>query len=856
MVKNLSRKLLGIAVVSLLSLWAIFSFDLHLGLDLRGGARIVYSFDFEGALERKEISQDEYDRRDMLLMQMADIFGKRLDATGMADIPIYPQGDDALVIELPDRSEEEVEQIKAIVSSQGLLYFRIIAQNSDGIPLASENQKWRDWIAANPEGTPADFNLVPENEGGPRAEIRWFAPDDSEGSEATVNLASYTVDGAIPLLMQDALRPELNNETDSWEFSGGGLDYAGPSMGNKGFPVVAFEFKTHRKTAFSDFTEEYKNRMMAIVLNGKVFSAPNINDRLPGGGVIEGGMGGFSQDEVMSLVTVLRTGSLSVVPQLESESYVGSTLGADAISTGAKSALFGAALVLLFMLVYYRMNGVVATLSLAFNGFALVGLLYFTQATLTLPGLAGLVLTIGMAVDANILIFERVREEWKRGRELPQAYKNGYERAFWTIVDANVTTLIAGLVLYKVGTGPVQGFAATLCLGLLTTMFSALVFSKVIMNMIVFGKNPPQKVTMMKALAGEKHFNFLGARKIAAIISIVLISGGLVVYGGEASKMLGIDFAGGATARVEMTKSAEIGEVRSLLPGFEITEIKGQTNTEEAQAAFQVKRKMTPEQRDMANNPEEHPEFNRDLAATMVQEMAVSLDGYLFHHADGTVDFDKSFPEKATVGARVSGEIKGAAVRAILVSLILIVVYMTFRFREYRYGFAAVAALFHDVLITLGAIAVAAKFGLVHIEINLEIIAAFLTIIGYSLNDTIVVFDRIRENLPRRKEGFAEIINISINQSLSRTILTSITTFFVVGVLFFANRQYHNSLEGFSFAMLIGIIVGTYSSMFVASPLLVFFDRWARNRQMESITDSAKRAATPKGDGGSETKTA
>jgi len=258
---------------------------------------------------------------------------------------------------------------------------------------------------------------------------------------------------------------------------------------------------------------------------------------------------------------------------------------------------------------------------------------------------------------------------------------------------------------------------------------------------------------------------------------------------------------------------------------------------------------MSPEQREMANNPDQFPEFDRDLAATMVKEMAVSLDGFLFYHADGTVDFDKSFPEKATVGARVSGEIKGAAVRAILVSLILIVVYMTFRFREYRYGFAAVVALFHDVLITLGALALASKLGLVHIEINLEIIAAFLTIIGYSLNDTIVVFDRIRENLPRRKEDFAEIINISINQSLSRTILTSVTTFFVVGVLFVANRQYHNSLEGFSFAMLIGIIVGTYSSMFVASPLLVFFDRWARKRQMESITDSAKRqAAAQKGE--------
>lgn len=843
MVQNLSRKLLGIAVVSLLSIWAIFSFDLHLGLDLRGGTRLVYSLDFDGAVERGEITEAERQQSQTLLDETVTIFAKRVDPTGVKDIPIYSQGEDSLIIELPDYTEEQVGEVKRLVSSQGLLQFRIVAENADGLPLAAEGQKWRDWKAANPEGIPLDFNRIAENEGGPRPEIRWFAPDSSEGSDAASSLSSHVVDGAIPLLMLDQVRPELAGLDTSWEFSGTDLAYAGATTGNTGFPVVAFEFVKFRKKAFSDFTAEYKGRAMAIVLNNMVFSAPNINDRLPGGGVIEGGQGGFDMVQVGELVTVLKTGSLKIVPQIESETFVGSNLGHDAITTGARSAAFGGLLVLLFMLVYYRMNGFVACLSLGFNAFMLMGMIYFTQATMTLPGLAGLVLTIGMAVDANILIFERVREEWKRGRELPQAYKNGYDRAFLTIVDANVTTLIAGLVLYNVGTGPVQGFAATLCLGLLTTMFSALVFSKVIMNMIVFGKNPPKKVSMMKAFAAEKHFNFLGARKIAAVASIVLIVGGLFAYSSNYDKMLGIDFAGGATTRVELAKTADITQMRGLLTGYEITEITGKSNSEDTQASFLIKRKLTPEQRAALASADRSVSdgIDRDFAGVMVSELAVSLDSLLFHAEDGSVNLGKSFPEKSTVGARVSGEIKGAAFRAIMLSLLLIVVYMTFRFREYRYGFAAVVALFHDVLITLGALAVASATGLVHIEINLEIIAAFLTIIGYSLNDTIVVFDRIRENLPRRKEGFAEIINVSINQSLSRTILTSVTTFFVVGVLFFANRQYHNSLEGFSFAMLIGIVVGTYSSMFVASPLLVFFDRWARKRQMESITDSAKR---------------
>jgi len=840
MVHNLNRKLLGIAVASLLSLWAIFSFDLHLGLDLRGGTRLVYSLDFDGAVERGEITEMERQQSQTLLDETVTIFSKRIDPTGVKDIPIYSQGVDSLIIELPDFTEEQVEDIKRLVGSQGLLQFRIIAENSDGFDLGAEKVKWTNWVTANPEGTPLDFNRLPENEGGPRPEIKWFAPDNTEGSDATATLSQHIVSGAIPLLMLDVLRPELAGSDQSWEFSGGGLAYAGATTGSTGFPVVAFEFSAFRKKAFSDFTAAYKDRAMAIVLNNMVFSAPNINDRLPGGGVIEGGAGGFDMNQVRELVTVLKTGSLKIVPQIESETFVGSTLGHDAITTGAQSAGLGGLLVLLFMLIYYRMNGVVACLSLLFNAFMLMGLIYFTQATLTLPGLAGLVLTIGMAVDANILIFERVREEWKRGRELPQAYKNGYDRAFLTIIDANVTTLIAGLVLYNVGTGPVQGFAATLCLGLLTTMFSALVFSKVIMNMIVFGKHPPKTVSMMKAFAGERHFDFLGARKIAGIVSSILIVGGLFVYAGHHNEMLGIDFAGGASARVELAKTADIGEMRTLLPGFEITAITGKANSEDTKSSFLVKRKLTPEQRNLLINPDADVEIDHDFASVMVGEIAVLADDMLFHMEDGSIDLGKSFPEKSTVGARVSGEIKGAAFRAIVLSLLLIVVYMTFRFREYRYGFAAVVALFHDVLITLGALAVGSVTGLVHIEINLEIIAAFLTIIGYSLNDTIVVFDRIRENLPRRKEGFAEVINISINQSLSRTVLTSVTTFFVVAVLFVANRQYHNSLEGFSFAMLIGIVVGTYSSMFVASPLLVFFDRWARKHQVESITNSSK----------------
>ncbi len=847
MISNLSRKLFGIAFFTGLAIYALFTFSLHLGLDLRGGARIVYSFDFDSALEANQISESEYANKSQMVGQMADIFRERLDGSGLADIPIYPQGESQLVIELPDRSETEVAQIKTTIANQGLLDFRVIAELSDDLGLADEKKKFTDWVANNPDGTPSDFNKLSVKDGGPRPEINWYLP--SEKGDAATNLSVAMTSGAFPLLMLDPIRSDLaTNEATSWEFGGDDLNYVGGTLDNKGMPAVAFEFSEYRKSAFGDFTEQYKGRKMAIVLNSKVYSAPNINDRLDGAGIIEGGSSGFDINEVRELTTVLRTGSLKVLPELESESFVGSSLGADAIKTGTRSAMFGGILVLLFMLIYYRMNGIVACLALGFNGFLLIGAIYFSQATLTLPGLAGLVLTIGMAVDANILIFERIREEWERGREVPQAYKNGYDRAFWTIIDANVTTLIAGFILYQFGTGPVQGFAATLCLGILTTLFSTLVFSKVVMHMIVFSKNPPVKVSMMAALAGKKIINFSKAHKAAAVTSLILIAAGLFTYSQEADDMLGIDFAGGSTARVHLAKEVTISEMRDRLKGFQVTVVKSDaasTSGADTSTDFQVKRKLSAEDR-AAGIATTKVQGGKDLAQEMVAELESSLAGLLILNDSGTVDLDASFPQKSTVGARVSGEIQGAAVRAILLALVLIVVYMNFRFHEYRFGLAAVAALFHDVLITLGVLAFVSKMGWVHVEINLEIIAAFLTIIGYSLNDTIVVFDRIRENLPRRKESFSEIINISINQSLSRTILTSVTTFFVVGVLFFSNRQFHNTLEGFSFAMLIGIIVGTYSSIFVASPLLIFFDRWARKKKISSLSANAKKNSTKK----------
>lgn len=838
MVPNLGRKIAGLVFFSALALFAIFAYDLNLGLDLQGGARLVYAFDFEKAADEGWIGQGELANKPMLLQQMADVFAKRVDASGVADIPVIPQGDNQIVIEVPGKDQGRLDDIKSLMLNQGLLDFSIIASDTDDVSLTAERAKFEAWMDAHAGSTALDFNRVAESEGGPRGEVRWIPLR----AEELVNAASYgATRNCVPLMVQDKLRPQQAGGPDSWDFNGSELSYVGPTMDQAGLPAVAFEFQEDRKSAFSDFTDEYTNRPMAIVLNNELFTAPNINGRLPGSGIIMGGRGGFDPDERNELVTALRTGSLRVLPELQSAIVIGPSLGADSIRAGVRSSLIGAAIVIAFMVWYYRLNGVVAALSLAFNGFLLMGAMYFTKATLTLPGIAGIVLTIGMAVDANILIYERLREEIARGRDLAQGYKNGFENAMSAIVDSNLTTLIAAAVLYGVGTGPVRGFAATLAIGILTTMFSVLVFSKVVLHWLVFRSKSIQSVKMVSVLAKEAKFKYLSKRYLAYSFSILTIGGGLLLFASRSESMLGIDFAGGTTARIALAEAQEIGAVRGKLPGYAVVGIGASSDSAGRYLEYQVKKTLTPEQR-AALKSQTTIEAGRDPISEMVTELKANLAGWLPMAGDGQVDEKAAFLERSSVSARVSGEIQTKAVRAILLSLILTIVYISFRFKEYRYGFAAVVAVLHDVLFTLGALAAADYLGIIEVEISLETIAAFLTIIGFSLNDTIVIFDRIRENLPKMPgKSYEEVIDTSINQCLGRTILTSLTVLFVVVVLFFTNQPFHNVLEGFSFAMMIGVVIGTYSTMFVATPMLIGFDRFSRHHMVQAEAADSKK---------------
>ncbi|MDF1729609.1 MAG: protein translocase subunit SecD, partial [Sulfitobacter sp.] len=323
------------------------------------------------------------------------------------------------------------------------------------------------WLLENPGSEIREYNtLLRDSREGPVTRLRWY-PNSTD--DPTIEL-------------KDLLAPLIIEEDPAWRFDGTHFPTFFPSQDQLGLPAVGFTPTPEKQSSFGDYTEEHKNQQMAIVINGEIVTFPNINGRLGNGGVIEGGRGGFTSEEVNDLVRVLRSGSLVIRPDFEAQETVGASLGSNYVKRGFTSATLGLVLVLIFMLVYYRRLGVIAGASLVFNLALLLGAMAFIRATLTLPGVAGIILTVGMAVDANILIYERIREEALRGRKPMQSAKDGFKNAVSTIVDANVTTLITGLILYKVGSGPVRGFATTLCIGIVTSMISALMLTRVLVH--------------------------------------------------------------------------------------------------------------------------------------------------------------------------------------------------------------------------------------------------------------------------------------------------------------------------------------------------------------------------------------
>ena len=555
----------------------------------------------------------------------------------------------------------------------------------------------------------------------------------------------------------------------------------------------------------ADAASQNPKRSIAIVLDDYVYSAPTVQGEIPTGqSSISMGQGTRNEqvEEAVDLANLLKAGALPAPADIVDEAVVGPSLGEKNINDGLMSFVIALAVVLVYMVFYYRGAGLVADLALVANLFFLVGALASLQASLTLPGIAGIILTIGMAVDANVLIFERVREELRRGKGLKAALKEGYSKALSAIIDGNLTTLLTAIVLVTVGTGPIKGFATTLIIGIFTSLFSAIFITRLIFTgRTEKGKSISFWSKATKNILVKPNIPFIPKRRSFYWISIILLSAGIISIGLRGFN-LGVDFTGGRTYTVKFSETVALSDVRDNL-GAAFADDNGNPQVPEVKT-YGSDNQVKVTTKFLVNDD------SRDAD----QEVETALNAGL-----GQIGLDYNIVESRKVDPTISDDFQKSSTTAVILSLVLIFAYIVFRFKRWPYGLGAIIAMFHDVLIVLGFYSI--LYGLLpfSLEIDQAFIAAILTVVGYSINDTVIVFDRIREYIPEHpKESFESVVNKALNGTLSRTINTSMTTIVVLLVIFIFGGE---GIRGFVFALLIGVVVGTFSSLFVASPLVV-----------------------------------
>jgi SecD/SecF fusion protein len=549
--------------------------------------------------------------------------------------------------------------------------------------------------------------------------------------------------------------------------------------------VVSFRFDSKGASRFAQATQQNVGRPFAIILDNQVISAPQIREPILGGsGQISGN---FTAESANDLAVLLRAGALPATLTVIEERTVGPGLGQDSIQAGKIAAIIGSILVVGFMFVAYGFLGFIANIALAVHVAMIIAILSVLGATLTLPGIAGIVLTIGMAVDSNVLIYERIREERRNGRSVIQAIDAGFTRALATIVDSNVTSLIATVVLFYLGTGPVKGFAVTFAIGILTTVFTAFTFTRWLVSWWLRRAKPKelprQPVTFVPP---GTRIPFMGLRRWTFTLSLLLSIGSVIVFM-TMGMNYGIDFKGGSLIEVQSKDGpADPGDIRNRLSELNIGEVQVQQFGDDTDVLIRV--------------------GTQDGGENAEQSVIEKVRGELENQYD--------FRRVEVVGPTVSGELAKQGTIGMLVALVGILIYVWFRF-EWQFAVGAIVATVHDLIMTIGF------FVVTGLEFNQSSIAAILTIIGYSLNDTIVVYDRVREDLRRyKKMPLAQLLNIAVNETLSRTTLTAVTTILALLALVLFGGEV---IRSFTLAMLFGVVFGTYSSIFIAAPLLILF---------------------------------
>jgi SecD/SecF fusion protein len=663
--------------------------------------------------------------------QSIEVLRRRIDPEGTIEPIIQRQGEDRILVQVPGISD--VEDIKGKIGATAKLTFQMV----------DVSMSVQDAIDGRP---PAGSDVLNSKD-----------------------------DLPVPYLVQNQVIVSGDSLVDA--------QATFDQQSNE--PVISFRFDNKGAQRFAQATQQNVGKPFAIILDKEVISAPVINEPILGGsGQISGS---FTIESANELALLLRAGALPASLTVIEERTVGPGLGVDSITAGKIASLIAGALVIAFMLFAYGYLGLLANIALLANVAMIIAVLSLLGATLTLPGIAGIVLTVGMAVDSNVLIYERVREERRGGRSLIQSMDSGFSQALATIIDANLTTFIAAAVLYFLGSGPVKGFAVTLGIGIITTVFTAFTLTRWLVAYWIRVKRPKEIPNGLFRLVPEvTKINFMRFRNYTFAFSIItsLISLGWFAY---KDMNYGIDFRGGSIIEVQAKgPSADVADIRARLGELNLGDVQVQSFGTEKDVLIRV------ESQDLGDGAEQTAVFK--VRSTLAE------------------DYD--FRRVEVVGSTVSAELIRNGVLGLFAALFAIVIYVWMRF-EWQFGLGALIATGHDIVLTLGL------FAITGMEFNLTSIAAILTIMGYSLNDTVVVYDRVRENLRRfKKMPIVELLDLSMNQTLSRTVLTGLTTLLALGALWLFGGEV---IRSFVFAMLFGIVVGTYSSIFIAGPLLILF---------------------------------
>ena len=749
------KRLLAATLMLLLVTFSIITIwppqkKIALGLDIQGGTSFLIRLKGD-----KDVTKG-------MLDQAVEVIRKRVDYFGASEPIISPVGNDRILVQIPGLDTAKIQEARDQLSRVAKLEFRLVYPDNGQRLKAIDEGK---------DVIPPDYRIE-------TYKLR------KEGNEPA--------------------REERLLVKKKADLGGDHVTQAAPRYGNEGWEVQ-LKFDGEGTKKFGQITEANVNHRFAIVLDGVIQSAPVIKTAIYGGDAVISG-GGMGEEEARGLASVLEN-PLQTPVSIEEERSVSPTLGMDSIRSSILAGLLGLAITLVCVAIYYKIPGLVANLALIINLILLIGALTMFRFVLTLPGIAGIILTIGLSVDANVLIYERLREEMALGKSLKVAVKAAYEKAFSSIFDANVTTLITAAILFWQASGPVKGFAISLTLGILASLFTALIVGRNFLGWFVDTERL-KRISMLH-LISSKHIDFLGKGFLACMCSLALLLAGATAFYIRGERNFGVDFRGGDLITMSAPNKIDVGQVRDALKPIGFADASIQESAQGGKSYITIRTPL---------NTSDKAE--KQIIQTMPN-----------------VGFKVEGSER--VGALVGGELAKNSLIALGLGILGILIFVTFRF-ELSFAVGAIVALLHDVLMTVG------MFALLGRELTLTMVGAVLTIAGYSINDTIVVYDRIREGLASGRRGSIEqIMNESINQTLSRTILTSTVTLIPILCLFLFGGPV---LRDFSLAIIIGVVVGTYSSIFIASPIVLWWTR-ARGRSTVSlrreVTEKTTTAANP-----------